>query len=207
MEIVRLDQTHLRKAAVVAAAAFYDYPMFELVFPDPRRRARYLPWYLRNVLKCALSYGEIYATPDIRGVAFALLPGHTQVSIWEFIRHGFLPTPIVLGIRQYVRSMKYLELAEQMQEELTRGRPHYYLWGLAVKPTHQRQGIGEALMRAATGKADALGVPVYLETHVRSNVQYYQKRGFRLIRTVESKGHGFPLLCMLREPSTTGAKR
>jgi GNAT superfamily N-acetyltransferase len=102
--------------------------------------------------------------------------------------------------------MRYLGLAEHMREELTRGRPHYYLWGLAVEPTHQRQGIGEALLSAVTEKADALDVPVYLETHDRSNVQYYQKRGFHLIRTVVERGQGFPLLCMLREPSTGGAK-
>ena len=206
MEIVRLARTHLRKAANVAAAAFYDYPLFAFVFPAPRRRTRYLPWYLRNVLSCALSYGEIYTTRDIRGVAFALPPGHTKVSIWEYIRHGFLPTPFVLGVRHFVRSMKYLGLAEHMQEQLTRGRPHYYLWGLAVEPTHQRQGLGKALMGPITAKADALGVPVYLETHVRSNAQYYQRRGFRLLRTVQLKGHEFPLFCMLREPSTRGAK-
>jgi len=206
MQITRLDPSRIKQAANVTAAAFYDYPMFALVFPDPRRRTQYLPWYLRNVLNCALSYGEVYTTLGVRGVAFALPPGHTQVSIWEYIRHGFLLTPFVLGIRHFVRSMKYLDLAEQMQEELTRGRPHYYLWGLAVEPTHQRQGIGEALMRPVIEKADALGVPVYLETHDRINVRYYQKRGFRLIHTVEEKGHGFPLLCMLREPRSAGLK-
>lgn len=201
MEIVGLDRSQLRKAADVAAAAFYAYPMFALVFPDPRRRTRYLSWYLRNVLNCALRYGEVYTTPDIRGVAFALPPGHTRISIWEYIRSGFLPTPLVLGIRDYSRSMKYLALAEHIQEELTRNRPHYYLWGLAVEPSQQRQGIGEALLTSVLAKADALSVPVYLETHVRNNVRYYQKRGFDLVRAVDPQEHEFPIWCMLREPT------
>lgn len=200
MEVVRLDPSQVKRASEVIALAFYDYPMFATVFPDPRRRDRYLSWYLRNVLNCALRFGEVYTTRSVLGVVFILPPGHTRISIWEYIRNGFLPTPFVLGIRNYWRSMGYLALAEQMQMELTRGRPHYYLWGLAVEPGHQRRGIGTALMSPVLAKADALELPVYLETHVEGNIAYYRRFGFELIQTVELQGREASLFCMLREP-------
>lgn len=203
MEVVRLDRRHVKEASEAAAASFHDYPMFSLVFPDPGRRTRYLSWYLRNVLKCALRYGEVYTTRDISGVVFTLPAGHTRVSLWEYIRNGFLPTPFVLGLRNYRQSMEYLSFAEHTQEELTRNRPHCYLWGLAVRPHQQRRGIGAALMRPVLAQADALRVPVYLETHDERNVQYYRKHGFELIHAARTPRHGLPLWCMLREPVQT----
>jgi hypothetical protein len=90
MAIVKLDPGKKKKAAEVVAAAFFDYPMFTCYFPDPEKRARILPWYLGNVLTCALHYGEVYTTPEMSGVIFTLPPGHTKISLGEYLKNGFL---------------------------------------------------------------------------------------------------------------------
>jgi ribosomal protein S18 acetylase RimI-like enzyme len=200
MEIIKLDSRQVKKASNVLSASFFDYPMFTFYFPDPKRRTRYLPWYFQNVLNCALRYGEVYTTPDTSGVIFTLPPGHTKISLWEYIQNGFLLTPFLLGFRNYKQSMDCESFVAYTQENLMKNRPHYYLWGLAVDPSQKAKGIGAALMLPVLAKADAQKIPVYLETHDEKNVRYYQKHGFDLIHTVRIPKYELPIWCMLRKP-------
>jgi ribosomal protein S18 acetylase RimI-like enzyme len=200
MEIIKLDPRQVKKASDVVAASFFDYPMFTFYFPDPERRTRYLPWYFKNILNSALRYGTVYTTPEVSGVLFTLPPGHTKISIWEYVQSGFLLTPFALGFRNYKRSMECEDFVGNTQIKLMKNRPHYYLWGLAVDPRQKAQGIGAALMRPLLAQADAQKLPVYLETHDEKNIRYYQKHGFDLLYTTCIPKYQLPIWCMLREP-------
>ena len=201
MEIIKLDPRQKQKAAQAVAAAFFDYPMFTFYFPDPKKRARVLPWYLEKVLNCALRYGEVYTTPEISGVIFTLPPGHTKISQGEYIRNGFLLTPFMLGPRDYARSQACEKFVADTHEEIMKGRPHYYLWGLTVNPNQKRTGIGTALLKGLIEKADAEKEPIYLETHDEKNVVYYQRMGFSLVRVSKFPKFDLKIWCMVREPA------
>ena len=198
MEIIKLEPRQIKRAAEVLATSFFDYPMFAFYFPDPKRRTRYLPWYFKNILNTALRYGAVYTTPEVSGVIFILPPGHTQLSIWEYIQSGFLLTPFALGFRNYKRSMECENFVGATQVALMKNRPHYYLWGLAVEPAKKSQGIGAALMQPLLTQADAQRIPIYLETHDEKNVQYYQKHGFDLLQTACIPKYQLSIWCMMR---------
>ena len=200
MEIINLNARQKEKAVDVLVAAFFDYPMFDLYFPDPERRKRILPWYLGKVLNCALRYGEVYTNPEVSGVIFTLPPGHTKISQWEYMQNGFTPAPFVLGLRDFVRSQECEDFVAGQHEILMNGRLHYYLWGLVVEPTHKRQGIGTALLRPVLEKADAEKMPVYLETHDERNIDYYQRANFKLVGSSKISKSEVPVWCMVREP-------
>ena len=200
MQTVPLETRSLNEASACLAAAFFDYPMFVFYFPNPSRRSRILPWYLRNVLRCALHHGEAFTTCDMDGVLFSLPPGHTSLSLWEYAWHGFLFTPLVLGLRRYKRSMECEKFVDRIHKEIMGRRPHSYLWGVAVEPKHQGEGIGDALMRAFLTRTDAQGVPVYLETHDEGNVGYYKRYGFELMLETSIPKHELPIWCMQRSP-------
>jgi ribosomal protein S18 acetylase RimI-like enzyme len=206
MEIIKLDPRQKKRASEVVAAAFFDYPMFTLYFPDPKKRARILPWYLGNVLNCALRYGEVYITAEISGVIFILPPGHTKISQSEYIQNGFLLTPLLLGFRAYVRSQKCEKFVADTHEKVMDDRPHYYLWGLTVDPSQKRKGIGTALLRPVIEKADEEKKPIYLETHDEKNVAYYQRMGFSLVRTDVFPKFDLAIWCMVREPATPASR-
>lgn len=201
MEIIKLDPGQINKAAEVLAASFFDYPMFTFYFPDPQRRTRNLPWYFKNILNTALRYGAVYTNPEISGVIFTLPPGHTKISIWEYIQCGFLLSAFKLGFRNYKHSMECEDFVGATQIALMKKRPHYYLWGLAVDPRQKTQGIGTALLQPLLAQADAEKMPIYLETHDEKNVPYYQKHGFYLIHTTCIPKYQLPIWCMLREPA------
>ncbi len=200
MDIVKLDPRDKKKAADVVAAAFFDYPMFAFYFPDPGRRARLLSWYLGNVLTCALHFGEVFTTPDVAGVVFTLPPGHTRLTQGEYARNGFFFTPFVMGWSNFVRSQRCEDFVADTHERIMRGRPHYYLWGLAVDPHRKRSGIGTALMQPVLAKADRENRPFYLETHDENNVAYYQRMDFQLAFAGDIPAYRLPIWCMVREP-------
>lgn len=200
MEIIKLDPLKIGRASEVLAASFFDYPMFTFYFPDVQRRTRCLPWYFEKILNTALRYGEVHTTPEISGVLFTLPPGHTKISIWEYIQSGFLPAVFKLGLRNYQRSMECEDFVGATQIALMKDRPHYYLWGLAVDPRQKAHGIGDALMRPLLAQADAQKMPVYLETHDEKNVRYYRKYGFDLVYTTCIPKYQLPIWCMVREP-------
>ena len=175
--------------------------MFTTYFPDTKRRSRILPWYLRNVLKCALRYGEALTTRDTSGILFALPPGHTSLSLWEYATTGFLFTPFVLGLGCYLRSMRCEGFVDRTQKEVMGAAPHYYLWGVAVDPEHQARGVGLALMSAFLARVDTERMPVYLETHDRNNVSYYGRHGFELVREAAMSKPDLRVWCMRREPA------
>ncbi|PKO19178.1 MAG: hypothetical protein CVU39_01105 [Chloroflexi bacterium HGW-Chloroflexi-10] len=200
-EVVKLDPSLKKKASDVVAASFFDYPMFVYYFPDIKKRARVLPWYLGNVLTCAIKYGEVFTTPESSGVIFILPPGHTKISIGEYVQNGFLLTPLVIGIRDYIRSQECEKFVADMHEKIMQQRLHYYLWGLAVDPGQKRRGIGTTLLKPALEKADKEQKPFYLETHDEKNVPYYQNFDFTLVYSGKIPNHEPEIWCMVREPA------
>jgi len=200
IEIIKLDAPHKKRASAVVAAAFYDYPMFTCYFPDPGKRARVLPWYLGNALNCAQRYGEVYTTPEVSGVIFTLPPGHTKISLREYIRNGYLLSPLILGLRDYMRSQECEKFVDDTHEKIMNHRPHDYLWGLAVDPSQKQRGVGSALLKPFVEKANAENMPVYLETHDETNVAYYQRTGFSLVHTDKILKFNLSFWCMVREP-------
>ncbi|MBA3075788.1 MAG: GNAT family N-acetyltransferase [Anaerolineae bacterium] len=200
MEIIELDPKHKKKAAAVVASAFFNYPMFTFYFPDEKRRLWELPWYMEQTLKCALSYGEVYTNPECSGVIFTLPPGHTKISQWEYMQHGFLFTPLVLGLKDFDRSQVCEAFVAETHERLMMGRLHYYLWGLTVDPKVKGTGIGSALLKKVLDIADSASMSVYLETHDEKNVAYYESKGFKLISTEKFPHNDLELWCMVREP-------
>ena len=200
MTITKLTKATQKRAAAVAAAAFFDYPMMCHYFPDAAKRRRALPWYLYRTLTCAMRYGEALAAQDCAGVMFTLPPGHVRLTDAEYIKCGFLLVPLVMGFGNYKRSTECERFVADTHERLMDGRAHYYLWGLVADPAAQRSGVGKALLKMLTDKADAAGVPVYLETHESQNVTYYERFGFALVCETVIPTHGLDLWCMVREP-------
>lgn len=62
--------------------------------------------------------------------------------------------------------------------------PCYYLFTIGTLPEHQGKGIGSRLMKAGLDVVDEAGMPAYLESTKFSNVSFYQRYGFEVIKVV-----------------------
>ncbi len=200
MEVIRLEPSNMQQAALVYSRAFFDYPQFTCYFPGREWRTRHLQSYCEVGLRSVLRYGELYATPDLKGVIGWFAPGKTHAPAWSYLTApGALSKLILIGrknISQIIASEQY---AGKVHTELMPD-PHWFLWGLAVDPDCQGQGIGTSLMEPGIKRGDQQGLPIYLETHEEKNVAYYQDRGFELVRTDRVPGIGLAFWCLVRLP-------
>ena len=200
MELIRLDPSKSHEAAVCYARAFFEYPQFVCYHPSREWRTRHFTAYCDFGLKFALRYGEVYATPDVKGLIGWFAPGKTHFSNWMYATTpGFFSMAWLMGWNNFSRSMACEDYTAKVHGEIMPG-PHWYLWGLAVDPDCQGQGMGTELMQPGLARADQQHLPCYLETHDEKNIAYYQKRGFEMVRSERVPGMDLPFWCFVRQP-------
>ncbi|KOX20840.1 N-acetyltransferase [Nocardiopsis sp. NRRL B-16309] len=119
------------------------------------------------------------AAPVIRGAALWNPPeGGSEVT--SFLVRSLPHLAALVGLRRVPEVVRYLgELAHSRPEE-----PHWYLSMLGTDPVARGTGVGSRLLRAGLARADADGVPVYLETMNSANLGYYEKFDFRVVRVL-----------------------
>ena len=175
MEIRLLDRDKFDAAARLFADAFLEDPGWVAVGPD---RTRHRHAVLRRFHRTALDVIERYGGPSygafeeerLVGVAATFAAGlYPPPEIRTTLR--FVPGFLSAGPGPIIRGLRFTAIQEK-------GHPHdvhVYLWFLAVDPSHQRGGIGRALLARVYAEATA---PVYLDTANPANVPYYASNGY-----------------------------
>jgi GNAT superfamily N-acetyltransferase len=166
--------TEYDAAARIFADAFLDDPGWVAVGPDRRgHRHGVLRRYHRTALNVIDRYGgPVYGAFEdaaLVGVAATFAAGRYPPPAWTLAR--FVPGFLLAGPGPIVRGLRFSAIQEK-------GHPHdahVYLWFLAVDPSHQRGGVGRALLARVYEDAEA---PVYLDTANPANVPYYASNGF-----------------------------
>ena len=102
------------------------------------------------------------------------------------------------------RAMGVIGYTEALHRRAMPG-PHWYLWALGVTPASQGQGIGGSLLRPVLARADAAGLPCYLETESERNVVFYRRHGFEVLTAQMPPGHTLMLWTMARRPQPVAA--
>lgn len=90
-----------------------------------------------------------------------------------------MTAPASMGAEALKRCGHFMELVSRHPERLVQA-PHWYLLIPGVEPERQGQSIGSALITPDLARADAEGLPCYLETAKERNVMFYRRHGFEV---------------------------
>jgi GNAT superfamily N-acetyltransferase len=153
--------TQTETAVQILTAAFADDPLARWLLPgDLVADIVFGP-----LVEASATHGELTVSPD--GAATAVwLPRPAEPPADDR-----QPIPDALA-----RLRTFLELSEARHPT---GTAHLYLVLLGVVPGAQGRGLGGALLRERLCRADAEGLPAYLEaTSLRSRA-LYERHGFR----------------------------
>jgi ribosomal protein S18 acetylase RimI-like enzyme len=71
------------------------------------------------------------------------------------------------GSRRFIQSLSKTEPFHKSVDG-----PHWYLVAVGARSECQGQGLGSELVEVGTSRADAAGVPCYLETGTQSNIDF-----------------------------------
>ena len=186
MEVVRLEDSRLGEASDVLARAFQDDPAWVWLIPDAERRRRLLPWLFR--VGFDVTAADVYATPGrVLGAARWLPPGRPPMRVVATLK-AIAATPFKLGAAT-APFLAYGRAVEQMRAD-TVGEPHWYLAGIGVDPSAQRQGVGAALLQPGLQAAAAAGLPAVLLTNNEVNLAFYESHGFAVEREGRTPENG-----------------
>lgn len=145
----------------VLTAAFADDPLAGWLLPgDPSAAADIL---FGPLAETSAAHGELAVFPD--GTAAAVwLPRAAEPPV----------TPLIPD--ELARLRTFTELTEARHPT---GTAHLYLVFLGVVPEAQGRGLGGALLRRRLARADAEGLPAYLEASSQRSRALYVRHGFR----------------------------
>ncbi len=178
------------------ARAFFDDPAWVWLLPDAAKRERLLPWLFR--IGFDVTAADVYATPGpLLGAARWLPPGRTAVRVGATLK-ALATTPFKLGAAT-APFLSYGRAVEQMRADTARG-PHWYLAGIGVDPSAQRQGIGAALLQPGLAGASREGLPAVLLTNNEANLHFYESHGFAVEREGYTPEGGPRAWAMVKAP-------
>lgn len=197
----RLTQGQLKPAIEVMGRAFLNDPFLKYLAPDDAKRARLTPEFVGIVVKYCFSYGEVWTSPSVTGVACWLIPDQTSPSFAGMLRTGMLFMPLKFGWAGFQRFNEVVTYTDRLHKQFA-AMPHWYLWGLGVEPSQQGKGFGGTLLLPVLSRADAAGQPCYLETQNESNLPFYQHHGFDVVSNGVTPKSNLPVWAMVRQPKS-----
>jgi len=181
MQTTRLTSSQLPEAGAVLGRAFFDDPLLTYILPDESKRGPQVRWFMEHGAKYGQTHGEVYTTVGkVEGNAVWLPPGEVKMTMARMARAGLLFAPFKFGVGGFNRFLGAVNYLEHLHERDLPQR-HWYLLILGVDPPRQGQGVGGALIQPVLARADAEGLPCYLETMKTRNVPFYQKHGFEVV--------------------------
>ncbi len=157
--------------------AFHDDPVTRWLIgdrPDVVRRASILMGRYADVHR---GHGSLFVAStdpggDVAAVAIWADPGRWHVPLRRYLPHigGFV---VSLGARGLARTGSLRAIEQSHPREA-----HHYLAVLGTDPEAQGHGLGSALVRTVTDRADHEVMAAYLESSKPANVPFYARLGF-----------------------------
>lgn len=180
--------------AGVLARAFAADPLVCYLFPDARRRhARLCRFFEFQVRHNYGVRGEVLTDRARHACALWLPPVPRPPRLGDLLAQAAMP--LVLGTR--------LAAARRVAQLLALhhpAAPHWYLGPIGTEPTHQREGIGTALISHVLARCDKNGLPAYLESSSEANLSLYLRLGFEMSKELRVAPDGPRLWLMWRRP-------
>ncbi|MCU0307253.1 MAG: GNAT family N-acetyltransferase [Thermoleophilia bacterium] len=157
----------------VMAEAFFDDPVTRWLLPDEARRHEALSLGMGHVLRTQYQpRGGAWTTDAREGAALWGMPGDAGPGVGEQLA-GIAVLARAFG-RRLPRAMRAFGSVERRRPRV----PHWYLDILAVRPDRQGRGVGSALVRVGTTRADRIHVPCFLATSNPRTLPLYRRLGF-----------------------------
>ena len=196
---VLLASSQAEQGAELLARVFQHDPMIQYLLAEKATMLDKAVRLYRAAIRMGLLYGEVYTTPAMDGVAIWVSPGKTDFSFGQMLRSGFLMAVLSMGLAPLGRFMGSANYVLTFEKQVIT-RPRWLLLFLGVEPSRQGKGLGGVLMEPVLARADAEGVPCYLESSNERNLTFYERYGFEVAAQGQIPKGGPPMWFMLREP-------
>ena len=117
---------------------------------------------------------------QINSLLILFPPELKAVPTMPFMLNGGISLCRYFGVSLYLRSLSYENNCQKVKSRYA-APDMWYCMCFVVKPQLQGQGVGSRLIRPALGIFERNHIPLYLETHKKTNVEIYKHYGFEVV--------------------------
>lgn len=187
--------------AATLSSAFLNDPYFLYCFGNKldKRYERLVNLHL-HLIKFALWNGcSIHTDKAERAVAIWFTPE----TVSDLLRNSETPSLILSTVRCFGISgaARLIQSSKKYERKHPTHINHAYLWILGTHQNAQGKGLASKVLSSMLKKCDERHLPAYLESTNSSNIGFYKKHRFHVIRTMVDLGKGCPpITLMWREP-------
>ncbi len=147
-----------------------------VVKQDIKRKKR-----LRGLIEYSVlqgeAFGKIFMSNDKNGACIVLFPRSKKMTIQALIWNVRLIFKVI-GLNNLFKVIKKEKLLKKNHPKT----PFYHLWYIGVDPNFQDKGIGSKLLQEVLEFCNDR--PIYLETSVVANLDWYARYGFKIINVL-----------------------
>jgi GNAT superfamily N-acetyltransferase len=163
-------------------SAFFGDPLVGFLLPLEDSRSRPLSVGMEFLLGLS-SHVYTAQAPQLAcaGAIGAVAPGRYPIPTPKLLLlvAKFALKSLLLGVPFHLVK-KWMEIFSQF-DKMHPSIPHWYVLVLGVHAENQSKGSGGELLKRVLDKADAEGLPVYLESSNPRNLDFYKRHGFEVI--------------------------
>ncbi len=167
--------------------------------PNPEKARQAMLRYYDYALQEARDHGRLIFTPDqTSGAAIWARPlDEKKAKVLSNQKKQFLRDHLGAGsLNAYTEIVDFM--TEQSKDIIT--DQFWYLSILGLSPDCQGKGLGQDLMVPVLEETDKLGVPVYAESFIPKNFNFYIRLGFETVKTIDEPITGASYTILVRKP-------
>jgi ribosomal protein S18 acetylase RimI-like enzyme len=170
--ILQSSAGHHQAVIATLSDAFMTDPALAYIVPDKAARARTLSKLITFLVANDSKAGRVMRSANDEAAALWRDPGMAKGL------GGAGPGLIFNMLRIFGFALpRAAAVSDALAAHLPDGRYHY-LHFVGVRSAHQGKGWGGSIIREGLSRADADGLPTWLETATPANLSLYQRLGF-----------------------------
>ncbi|MFL5862479.1 MAG: GNAT family N-acetyltransferase [Solirubrobacteraceae bacterium] len=187
-----------RLAGMLADAFIHD-PVYTWMLPRGLpRKPRLRAMFTAEMESYGLRQGTVWTTLDYAGAVVELPPG-----AWE-MPPSMTGRQALAWLRAFGTRLPRAARVQRAMAARHLREPHFYVRIVGVRTARQGQGLGSALMQPTLQRADAAGLPAYIEASSQRSAALYERLGFAHMGVLELP-EGGPQIWLMRRPPAAPA--
>jgi len=181
--MIKANHSHKNLVVAILTQSFEHNPSVNYIIKQDRKRLERVMALMSYSFEICSLFGEVWLTDDLKGCALLLYP-HKKRITFKSVYYDLVLILHSIGIGR-------IALAVDREGKIKKVRPDgpsVYLWFIGIKPDAQNKGLGSEFLKQVLVHARNLELPIYLETSVHKNLDWYKRFGFQVYNRL-SFGH------------------
>ncbi len=176
--MVPITKQNKPRVIEILSKAFDNNGSINYLVKQDKKRKKRIEKLVKYLLFQGEKFGKVVTDEDLNAVLIFTYSDKKKTTLASIIQTVKLALGVV-GIENIPKALKREALLKKNHPT----HPFVHMWFLGVDPKKQNEGIGDKLLRQAI--VYCKDKPIYAETSVTHLLNWYQKLGFEIIKTLD----------------------